>query len=87
MHSLSQLVGVKAHSALSGRPRYRQFYNFLLAEKQRGGRIFGSSLYLEYLRDFKQFNGRPFTMLVISPTGEVFYPFWNKRNWLVSSES
>jgi len=69
-----QLVGVKAHHALENNPQYRGFFNFLIAEKKRGANIQGTVDYLEYLRDLKKFSCRPFTMLVVGPTGEVFYP-------------
>lgn len=69
-----QLVGVKAHQALAGDPEYRAFYDFLIAEKRRGARIQGTVDYLEYMRDLRKFSCRPFTMLVVSPTGDVFYP-------------
>jgi MoaA/NifB/PqqE/SkfB family radical SAM enzyme len=69
-----QLMGVKAHPDLFNNPNYIQFYNFLIAEKKKKGPVFGSQLYLEYLRDFKKFKCFPFTMLVVAPQGEVFYP-------------
>jgi pyruvate-formate lyase-activating enzyme len=69
-----QLVGVKAHPALAGHAEYRKFYDFLIAEKKRGGHIQGTVDYLEYLRDLRKFACRPFTMLVVAPGGEVFYP-------------
>jgi len=69
-----QLVGVKAHAALLGDAQYRGFYDFLIAEKRRGGNIEGTVDYLTYMRDLAKFACRPFTMLVVSPTGEVFYP-------------
>ncbi len=69
-----QLVGVKAHPALVGNPAYRKFYDFLIAEKRRGGRIQGTVDYLEHMRELRKFRCHPFTMLVVSPTGEVFYP-------------
>lgn len=69
-----QLVGVKAHPALEDNPAYREFFDFLIAEKMRGARIQGTVDYLEYLRDLKKFSCRPFTMLVVAPTGEVYYP-------------
>ncbi|MCX6880155.1 MAG: radical SAM protein [Verrucomicrobia bacterium] len=69
-----QLVGVKAHHALENNPDYRGFFNFLIAAKQQGASIQGTVDYLEYLRDLKKFRCRPFTMLVVAPTGEVFYP-------------
>ena len=69
-----QLVGVKAHPALAANPEYRRFYDFLIAEKRKGGRIQGTVDYLEYMRDLRKFACRPFTMLVVSPVGDVFYP-------------
>jgi MoaA/NifB/PqqE/SkfB family radical SAM enzyme len=69
-----QLVGVKAQGDLVGNPRYREFYDFLIAEKRRGGKVFGTVRYLEYMRDLRKFRCRPFTMLVVSPLGQVFYP-------------
>jgi MoaA/NifB/PqqE/SkfB family radical SAM enzyme len=69
-----QLVGVKAHASLAGNAAYRAFYNFLISEKRKGARIQGTVDYLEHMRDLRKFACRPFTMLVVSPTGEVFYP-------------
>lgn len=69
-----QLLGVKAHPALTDNDEYAKFFDFLIAEKKRGGSIQGTVDYLRYLRDLAQFACRPFTMLVVSPTGEVFYP-------------
>ncbi len=69
-----QLVGVKAHPALAGNRDYREFFDFLIAEKKRGGLIQGTVDYLEYMRDLRKFVCRPFTMLVVSPVGDVFYP-------------
>lgn len=69
-----QLAGVKAHPALGGDPRYRRFYDFLISEKRRGAQIQGTVDYLEHMRDLRKFQCHPFTMLVVSPTGEVFYP-------------
>lgn len=69
-----QLVGVKANTDLADSPKYREFYDFLLAEKRKGANIFGTGPYLEHMRDLRKFRCRPFTMLVVSPLGEVFYP-------------
>ena len=69
-----QLIGVKAHEALAGNPAYRQFYDFLIAEKRKGRRIQGTVDYLEYMRDLRKFRCHPFTMVTVSPTGDVFYP-------------
>jgi MoaA/NifB/PqqE/SkfB family radical SAM enzyme len=69
-----RLIGVKAEQALVDNPDYRRFFDFLIGEKKKGGRIFGTACYLEYMRDLKKFNCRPFTMLVVSPLGDVFYP-------------
>ena len=69
-----QLVGVKAHPDLHTDPRYRRFWNRLIERKRRGDRIHGAIPYLEGMRDLAHFQCRPFTMLVVSPLGEVFYP-------------
>jgi molybdenum cofactor biosynthesis enzyme MoaA len=69
-----QLIGVKAHPALENNLAYQKFYTFLIAEKKRGARIFGTLRYLTYLQNLQKFSCHPFTMLVISPTGDVFYP-------------
>ena len=69
-----QLVGVKAHAGLSQDSAYRDFYQFLIAEKKQGRRVQGTVEYLESMRDLRQFACRPFTMLVVSPSGEVSYP-------------
>lgn len=69
-----QLNGVKAHEELVENKEYRQFYDFLIAEKRNGGLIQGTVDYLEYMRDLKKFRCHPFTMVTVSPTGDVFYP-------------
>jgi MoaA/NifB/PqqE/SkfB family radical SAM enzyme len=69
-----QLVGVKAQDSLAGNPEYRGFYDFLITEKKKGSRIQGTLDYLEYMRDLRKFYCHPFTMLVVSPAGDVFYP-------------
>lgn len=73
-----QLVGVKAHADLNGDPRYHRFYDFLIAEKRRGRAVYGAVPYLEGLRDLKRFKCHPFTMLVVGPEGDVFYPCLEK---------
>jgi len=69
-----QLIGVKVPKALINCDRYRKFYNFLISERRKGRKIFGSITYLEYMRDLPKFTCHPFTMLVVSPVGDVFYP-------------
>lgn len=69
-----QLVGVMPHAALVENDEYWRFFDFLVAEKKRGGLIQGTVDYLEYMRDLRKFDCHPFTMLVVSPTGDVFYP-------------
>ncbi len=69
-----QLVGVKAPSDLVSDARYRSFYDHMISRKRRGAKIFGPIKYLELLRDFDKFQCYPFTMLVVAPGGEVFYP-------------
>lgn len=75
-----QLIGVKAHQVLANNPSYAGFFNFLIEEKKKGGNIFGIPLYLEYMRDLKHFKCFPFTMLVVAPGGEVFYPCLEQGN-------
>ncbi|MCP4154930.1 MAG: radical SAM protein [bacterium] len=69
-----QLEGVKANRKLENNPEYRRFFDYLVEEKRKGGPVFGFPLYLEYMRDLAYFKCNPFTMLVVGPTGEVFYP-------------
>ncbi len=69
-----QLVGVKAHQGLIGNQEYQRFFDFLISEKRKGASIQGTVDYLSYMRDLQKFSCRPFTMLVVSPTGDVFYP-------------
>jgi MoaA/NifB/PqqE/SkfB family radical SAM enzyme len=75
-----ELVGVKAHESLIDNMSYKDFYNFLIDEKIKGGNIFGTVKYLQYMRDLKKFTCHPFTMLVIAPTGEVYYPCLERGN-------
>jgi hypothetical protein len=46
----------------------------LISEKKQGQRVFGTVAYLEQMRDLVNYQCHPFTMLVVSPTGDVFYP-------------
>ncbi len=69
-----QLRGVKAPEALLSDVRYRNFYDYLIRKKRAGAKVFGPVRYLELLRDFEKFDCHPFTMLVVAPGGEVFYP-------------
>jgi MoaA/NifB/PqqE/SkfB family radical SAM enzyme len=69
-----QLMGKKAHPELAADPRYRAFFDLLIAEKRRGGDIHGTIPYLEHMRDLAAFRCRPFALLVTSPQGNVFYP-------------
>lgn len=69
-----QLVGVKAPAGLMNNPAYRRFYDFLIHKKKNREPVFGTRSYLEYMRDFRDFRCYPFTMLVVGPSGEVFYP-------------
>ncbi len=68
------LAGVRADPALADNQDYRHFFDFLIAEKRKGESIQGTVDYLQYMRDLRKFSCRPFTMLVVSPTGDVFYP-------------
>lgn len=76
------LQGVKANPLLLQDNQYYDFYNFLLAEKRKKRKIFGTALYLEYMRDLKKFECKPLTMLVVSPEGNVFYPCLEKGNYV-----
>ncbi|MCP4214264.1 MAG: radical SAM protein [bacterium] len=69
-----QLQGVVANAELNGNEAYRRFFDFLIKEKQAGADIFGIPEYLEAMRDLGDFKCYPFTMLVVGPCGEVFYP-------------
>ena len=73
-----QLVGVKAHEGVARDPRYAALYDRLIDDKKRGEDIYGTIPYLEAMRDLRKFECRPFTMLVVSPTGDVFYPCLEK---------
>jgi MoaA/NifB/PqqE/SkfB family radical SAM enzyme len=76
-----QLVGVKAHKDLPHNREYVKFYDFLIDEKKRGGRIYGSPLYLEYMRDLKKFDCHPLTLIALSPAGDLFYPCLERGNF------
>lgn len=69
-----ELRGVKAPQELADSREYRDFYTFLISEKRKGGPVYGTTLYLRYMRDFLKFSCRPFTMLVVDPLGQIFYP-------------
>jgi MoaA/NifB/PqqE/SkfB family radical SAM enzyme len=69
-----QLLGVKAAPGLACNPEYERFFDFLISEKKRGASIQGTVDYLQYMRDLRKFSCHPFTMLVVSPAGNVFYP-------------
>ncbi|MCP4137932.1 MAG: radical SAM protein [bacterium] len=76
-----QMEGKYAHSDLRGNPEYRAFLDFLIEEKKKGGNIYGTKLYLEYMRDIRKFNCYPFLLLTVSPTGAVFFPCLEKGNY------
>ena len=69
-----ELQGVKPNSKLPDSEEYRQFFAYLIEEKKKGGRIFGSTLYLRYMQQFLRFSCRPFSILVTDPAGNVMYP-------------
>ena len=69
-----ELRGVKAPQELVESREYRDLYTFLIAQKKKGGPVYGTPLYLRFMRDFRKFSCRPFTMLVVDPLGQVFYP-------------
>lgn len=69
-----ELMGVKPPNELLENGEYKGFFDFLIDEKKKGMSIHGSPLYLSHMRDFKKFSCHPFTMLVVDPLGQVFYP-------------
>jgi MoaA/NifB/PqqE/SkfB family radical SAM enzyme len=69
-----ELDGVKVDPVLAGDGRYRSLYDRLIAARAAGGRVHGSTAYLEHMRDLAPFACRPSTVLTVSPTGEVFHP-------------
>ncbi|HMA96130.1 MAG TPA: radical SAM protein [Polyangiaceae bacterium] len=69
-----QLVGTVAHEALGRQTQYRDFYDYLIAEKLSGHKINGTVEYLEHMRDLRKFDCVPSATLAISPSGQVFYP-------------
>lgn len=69
-----ELKGVKPPNDLPENNAYKGFFDFLIAEKKKGKNVHGSPVYLGYMRDFKKFKCHPFTMLVVDPLGQVFYP-------------
>ena len=73
-----ELQGVAPPEKLRASSAYRDFYDFLIAEKQRGRDIFGSRQYLEHMRDFRPYVCHPLTMLTVSPQGEILYPCLEK---------
>jgi MoaA/NifB/PqqE/SkfB family radical SAM enzyme len=75
-----ELQGVSPPEKLRANSAYRNFFDFLIAEKRQGRDIFGSRQYLEHLRDFRSFVCHPLTMLAVSPQGEVFFPCLEKAH-------
>jgi MoaA/NifB/PqqE/SkfB family radical SAM enzyme len=68
------LRGVAPDPSLRGDQRYRELFDFLIAQKRRGFAVNGSLAYLRGMRDLERFQCRPSTVLAVSPTGDVFYP-------------
>ncbi len=69
-----QLIGVKVHEELKANKNYIRLYNYIIDEKKKGSKIYGTIPYLEYMKNIDSFECYPFTMLVVSPEGNVFYP-------------
>lgn len=69
-----ELQGVEAPIELKESSAYRSFFDFMISEKKKGMAIHGTPSYLRHMRDFTRFSCRPFTMLVVDPLGQVFYP-------------
>lgn len=68
-----QLVGVKPNAGLIENPEYIKLFDYMIRERKRYN-IFGSRAYLTAMRDLKDFQCHPFTMMGISPVGDIFYP-------------
>lgn len=73
-----ELQGIQAPLKLRQSQTYRDFFNFLIREKQKNRAIFGSTLYLRYMRDFRPFVCHPLSTLVVNPNGGVFCPCLEK---------
>ncbi len=69
-----QLFGLTALKELKSSERYFQFFNFLIHEKSKGGYIYGTKQYLRNLQKLNFFKCYPFTMLTVTPIGDVYYP-------------
>jgi MoaA/NifB/PqqE/SkfB family radical SAM enzyme len=69
-----QLQGVRPAEKLRDNDAYRRLFDFLIAQKAKGAAVFGSRLYLEHMRDFRDFCCHPFTLLTVSPNGQIHYP-------------
>ena len=69
-----QLQGVRPSERLRSSAAYRRLFDFLIARKAEGAAVFGSRLYLEHMRDLRDFRCHPSTLLSVSPNGKVFYP-------------
>ena len=69
-----QLIGVKPHEGLINNSDYIEFCNFIINEKKKGAKVFGSYKYLRELRDLNKFKCFPFAMLGIAPNGDIYYP-------------
>ncbi len=69
-----ELQGVKPPEKLCRSEGYRKLFDFLIVEKAKGAPVFGSHLYLEHMRDFRDFRCHPFALLTVSPGGRIYYP-------------
>ncbi len=69
-----ELHGIAPPEKLRQSETYRRFFSYLAQEKRKGGNIFGSLRYLEYMGGFKPFNCHPLTTVSITPQGDVLYP-------------
>lgn len=75
-----RLMGVTADPGLENNAEYRKLFNHLIVMKKRGARVFGTVPYLEYMRELRHFTCDPFTMLTVSPEGNIYYPCLEKGN-------
>lgn len=66
--------GVAPDPALRTDQRYRELFDFPIAQKRRGFAVNGSLAYLRGMRDLERFRCRPSTVLAVLPVGDVFSP-------------
>ena len=68
------LQGRIPHPKLIENDSYQRLLTFLIQEKKKGGKIFGSINYLQHMQAFKAFTCHPFSILAVNPSGDILYP-------------